>query len=413
MKSIQRTQIGLSLVEMMVALVIGLLVLLGLVQTMGASRAAYQLSAGVARTQENARFAMEAIQRDLRMAGHLGCVNDQARLQPTAEGVNLQFLTAAERTAGNYPAVAPALRFDLGLQGFEAPNTAPGTTVVALPSGKAVKATSNGWSPALPTAIFNLGPIAGSDVVVMRYFSPVGVGLAAGSPTFGAGGSTASFAPVSTNNSVTGGLPAGQAQLFGISDCATASVFMGQVPNPATGVISFNQATAPNKSGFLAEEQTFRPEQATLYRAESVVYYVGVGSGADAPPSLYRATLNGSGNYVTEEIVEGVESLQLLYGMDHQANPAQRPTGAITRTEVASAIGGAATNPTTAQADEWRRVGAVQVGLLMRSVDRAASEQATNQPSVLGRRFQPPANDGLYRSVYESTVALRNRLFGS
>ncbi len=69
---------GLSLIELMIALTIGLIIMLGVVQVFAASRTAYQLSEGLARVQENSRFAMDSLQRELRMAGHFGCVNDQA-----------------------------------------------------------------------------------------------------------------------------------------------------------------------------------------------------------------------------------------------------------------------------------------------------------------------------------------------
>ena len=74
----RRTSQGLSLIELMIALLIGTILLLGVVQVFGASRTAYQLSEGMSRTQENARFALDYLQRDIRMAGHFGCVNDQA-----------------------------------------------------------------------------------------------------------------------------------------------------------------------------------------------------------------------------------------------------------------------------------------------------------------------------------------------
>lgn len=69
---------GLSLIEMMIALVIGLVLLLGVIQVFSASRTAFQLSEGASRAQENARFALDFLARDIRMAGHFGCVNDQA-----------------------------------------------------------------------------------------------------------------------------------------------------------------------------------------------------------------------------------------------------------------------------------------------------------------------------------------------
>src|SRR5690242_4302480 len=50
-----RRQAGLSLIELMIAMVIGLVLILGLIQVFAASRQAYQLSQGIARNQENGR----------------------------------------------------------------------------------------------------------------------------------------------------------------------------------------------------------------------------------------------------------------------------------------------------------------------------------------------------------------------
>ena len=82
----RRRVAGLSLIELMIALLIGTILVLGLVQVFSASRAAYQLSQGIARNQENARFALDFLSRDLRMAGHAGCVNDQSLLATDAGG---------------------------------------------------------------------------------------------------------------------------------------------------------------------------------------------------------------------------------------------------------------------------------------------------------------------------------------
>lgn len=74
------TMAGLSLVELMIALVISLVLMLGVVQVFMASQAASRLSEGASRVQENARFALDFLERDIRMAGHMGCVNDQAQI---------------------------------------------------------------------------------------------------------------------------------------------------------------------------------------------------------------------------------------------------------------------------------------------------------------------------------------------
>ncbi|MGB0468085.1 MAG: PilW family protein, partial [Pontibacterium sp.] len=66
-------QRGLSMIELMVALVIGLLLTAGVLQMFVSSKATYTLQSELAKMQENARFAVEFMARDLRMAGYMGC----------------------------------------------------------------------------------------------------------------------------------------------------------------------------------------------------------------------------------------------------------------------------------------------------------------------------------------------------
>lgn len=418
---------GLSLIELMIAMVIGLILLLGLVQVMTASSAAYKLSAGVARTQENARFAMDFLQRDLRMAGHMGCVSDQAHMAPmmpassdaTRDGLNLWFLTQAQRTARNFAALSgdnAPLRFDLGIQGFEAAGTSPGEQVV-LTTGAPVVGDANDWEPGLPAPIAALRPVEGSDILVIRYLSTTGVPVSIAA----ANASSYTMTPEAYGVEVSVNNPTG---LFGVADCKQASVFAATAVDAGSGAVTASVGGL-NSSGLLGDEWSLEGgvNQPMLYPAEVVVYYVGVGAGTGAdgnsPPSLFRARLvapaAGGLAFRQEELVEGVESLQLLYGMD-EALPANLPRGNITRTRSAEAVANV-TNPNNAQGDLWRRVGTVQVGLLMRSADRAVADQAETAPMVLGlemrRGADDDAQDSYYRSVYESTIALRNRLFGN
>ena len=415
-------QQGLSLIELMIAMVIGLILLLGLIQVMSASRAAYQLSTGVARTQENARFAVDFMQRDLRMAGHMGCVNDQAHMAPerpgatdaSRQGLNLWFLDPDQRTARNYQAAAFPLRFDMGVQGFEAKATGP-TDTRALATGTPVAGASDQWSPALPGAISRLNPVAGSDIVVVRYLSRDGVPATLAST----GAATYAITPEAYGSQVS---TVDSTGLFGLSDCQQASVFASNAVD-AAGVVSVGMAGL-NASGLIGDEWSFEgstQNKPMLYRAEAVVYYIGIGTGLNADgtgrAALFRArAMNNAGvvTFVPEELVEGVESMQFLYGMDEHL-PNDLPRGNVQRTRLASAVNATPNNnPTNAQADEWRRVGAMQIGLLMRSSDRSSAGQANTVPKVLGLSLTRPAtNDGHYRSVYETTVVLRNRLFGN
>ncbi|HHW4671723.1 MAG TPA: PilW family protein, partial [Xylella fastidiosa subsp. multiplex] len=71
---------GLSLMELLIALLIGSILIVGVIQVFLASWTAYRLSQGIARNQESGRFALDFLTRDIRMAGHTGCINDQALL---------------------------------------------------------------------------------------------------------------------------------------------------------------------------------------------------------------------------------------------------------------------------------------------------------------------------------------------
>lgn len=420
-RSIRTRMGGLSLIEIMVALAIGSLLILALVQVFAGSRTAYQLSAGLARTQENARFAIDILQRDLRMAGHMGCVNDQSRFLPanvtTSRPALLStFLSAAEQfdavPTSNYAAALEPLRFDRSIEGFNALGTSSGNTLVLTAAPVAATAREN-WQPALPVRLYAdiMGgtaghAVAGSDVVVLRYFMPSGAQVkefVTGAPTTL---KVADPVPLQEGDATPG--------LFGIADCMQAGVFNATLN--ADGDMSV-AVGGLNRSTFDSVPQ-FTRGQAMVYRAESVAYYVGINSvGNSALYRLrYRVGTGGGLESVKEELVEGVESLQLQFGQDSNTTAAGRPTGNIGASVTANAVQPVGAYDSADYDLAWRRVGVVQVGLLARSPEPAAAGQRVGDGvmrlSALGVVFTPPA-DTHYRAVYEDTVALRNRLFGN
>jgi type IV pilus assembly protein PilW len=70
--NVQRNQLGLTLVELMVALAIGSFLVIGSVQIYSQSREAFIINESIARVQETAQFAMDTIEADLRMASNWG-----------------------------------------------------------------------------------------------------------------------------------------------------------------------------------------------------------------------------------------------------------------------------------------------------------------------------------------------------
>jgi len=383
-----RRNLGLSLVELMVAMVIGMLLVLGLLQVFSASRAAYQLSEGLARAQENARFAIDLLQRDIRMAGHFGCVNDQAHFVKGEGDPKLNFGATA-------PAAGSPFHFTVSVQGYEAPSTAPGSSLTL----------GQTWAkPVLPDSITALNPLGGSDVLVLRFFT--GQGIPVTEITTAGAGDTVRFAVDSAALTSDG---IAEPKIFGVADCSHADVFLG--------TLSGSTVTSTTPTG-LAARYTSQPLGETmLYRADSIVYYIAAGTGGE--PSLWRARADATGAYtLKEELVQGIENLQLMYGQDEVVNlsSATPPKGNIVNQNTAAGVLSGITDQ-AAIANAWRRVGTVQVGILARSPNPAMAAQAETAASrqrVLGVEIVPAAtNDARYRAGYEVTVALRNRLFGN
>ncbi|MFI8717837.1 PilW family protein [Stenotrophomonas sp. NPDC077464] len=378
-------QAGLSLIELMISLVIGLILMLGITQVFIASHSASRLSEGVARAQENGRFALDFLERDIRMAGHMGCVNDQAHFIKET-GLPRNNMLAAANSGNGSP-----LDFSVAIQGYEAPGTAPSNTLDV----------GAGNVPAnMPDTIRNLvpAPMPGSDVLVLRFLAPEGV------PVTAINSQKLTVAADRWERLTEGGLAV--PTMFGIANCDNVDVFAGS--------LSANVITAGTVD---LTRYAPQPEPTQVYRAESMVYYIGAGTNG---PGLRRARANSAGVYaINEELVEGIENLQLMYGLDTSAviTGESPPSGYIGVQNVASGVTVAA-NATGA--GQWRRVGMVQVGLVARSPGRTGTN-ANSRPTdaaarlgVLGMTYnQDAVTDGRYRTAYEVSVALRNRLFGN
>lgn len=102
----KRDQHGFSLVELMIALALGILVVGAAFAIFHSNQRSYQANQGLNRIQENARIAFELISRDLRAAGGSACSNIA---RPDAEHVN----SAEETIFFNSPvsSASPATEF--------------------------------------------------------------------------------------------------------------------------------------------------------------------------------------------------------------------------------------------------------------------------------------------------------------
>jgi type IV pilus assembly protein PilW len=402
----RHAQAGVTLIELLIAAALSAFLLLGLIQVFSASRVAYQATTGLARVQEGSRFATDFLQRDIRMAGHMGCSNDRARnaRQPNAI-LDSFFLSNADRDAGNFGAAPFPLRFDMPIQGFEAAGTARGGAVnVSAPVG--------GWAPVLdPSLVGSMGlspvPRPGSDVLVLRIFSGDGAPLLANIRP-----ALAQPAGITIPAASSALIEAGR--YYGLASCERAAVLQARGA-AAGGVFPFNAGGSNLSTGFNTSQggggppvSNFTANTTQVFRADSFVYYVGLRA-ADGLPSLYRARFANGVWGASEELVEGVDTMQVLYGRDPDGN------GAVNDYVTADAViaGAAGYN---AIADRWRAVISVEMGLVLRSPDRAGTPDraaASGPLQVLGVTVNVNANEAVLRRPYETTIALRNRLFGN
>ncbi len=71
----QKEQSGVGLVELLIAMVLALVLTMGIIEVFLGSKQAYRTQDALSRVQENGRFAMEELSRNIRMAGFQGCGN--------------------------------------------------------------------------------------------------------------------------------------------------------------------------------------------------------------------------------------------------------------------------------------------------------------------------------------------------
>ena len=109
-------------------------------------------------------------------------------------------------------------------------------------------------------------------------------------------------------------------------------------------------------------------------------------------PILYAAGSNKNQN--KQPIVNGIQNMQLMYGIDTNAD------GAVDKYANASSVA----------AGEWQQVISIKVGLLVRSLEPVWEQATTQNFTVLDKAVS--FNDRYKRSVYTTVIQLRNVVDG-
>jgi type IV pilus assembly protein PilW len=84
-------QQGLSLIELMIAILLGMLLLLGVLQMFNSTSSSDRANTALARVQESGRVALEIIKQDLRRTGYIGCANPLSPAIPSGHTPTTMF----------------------------------------------------------------------------------------------------------------------------------------------------------------------------------------------------------------------------------------------------------------------------------------------------------------------------------
>jgi type IV pilus assembly protein PilW len=319
-------QMGISLVEILVALVISLFLLGGIVQVYVGNKTTFAFTSALAEIQENGRFALDSMSQDLRLANQWGCIlfnpDDTDNINDTLDGSLdddfYDFLgeEAIEGTDGGANPDTLIIRGGKpGQTNVEAPFIAPTTNTL----------NTN------PT-----GSIATNDIILVAR--------------------------------------CGENDLLIEAEADILEVNSVDVSDPVQTKITLEE----NKS------QQFEND-AMVIELQTVTYTIG--TGANGRPALFRQEFKAA----PQELIEGVQSMQVLYGVDDDND--QFPNQYFTADNVPG--------------PDFRDVVSVRIMLLLSSFD----DFVTEDPQIYTYNgVTSTAADRRLRQVFTTTIALRNRI---
>lgn len=353
---------GFTLIEMMIAMVLGLLVISGAITVFSGSSKNIELNRALTDIQDSARFAMDSMMRDVRMAGFQGCVDiNTAKAKiiaddaPTDNYYTSALTASSINASGVWTPTAPI--------GFTPPTTA----------GK---------------------PIPGTHVLSVQFGNSV----------------TYTFAPLATNRTSVvldandSGLVAGDLAL--ISNCQVADIFAVTAASTTTlqhGVGKNNDARFSAPYGRSGNDNGAR-----VMRFEANIYYIGDTTrenvSGDKVFSLYKQTLPYNTDNPPIEMIEGVANMKVKLGFRDPDNGDENGLIFIAPENSASTSG---------------RVEVVQIGLLMQSYDPILDENDTSTYYIAGTALAVSdapvdpstsyARDKRLKLAFNSSVKIRNR----
>jgi type IV pilus assembly protein PilW len=259
---------GMSLVELMVGLAMGLFVVAVMSAVYLGSRSTFVAQESGSRLQENGRFVMDTMASDLRMSGFRGCLGAEP-VDNTLNTPSALLYNFAEPIWGSH-------------------------------------FTGAAWSPALSTPATTLGALPAGDLLVVRRPSGLGWSLIA----------EMSSTSAALTITPTAGFSLGDVLV--VADCAGAAVL--QATNAAPGAAgSIEHTTGGGVVPGVARNTLSRvyANDARIWRMQTLIYYLAASARRSGEVALWvYANPAYDGAAQTSELVTGVERMALTYGVD-------------------------------------------------------------------------------------------------
>jgi type IV pilus assembly protein PilW len=260
---------GMGLVELLVWAAVSLLVTTVIGTIYVNSKQVTKVNDTISRLQENGRFAIHLLDRDLRMAGFRGC--NSLAVTP---------LNLLNSTAYVY-------QFGTGLQGFYG--------------------NAGSWSPNLDASISALTPppMADTDVVTIRYIDGPGVPL------------IAAMTSQTSDITVAPGSTLATGDILLIADCGAAAIFNATTYDGGAGTISHASGGAAVPGNSTDDLGHVFGTSASVYRLVTRTYYLAPSVKKSGTNTLWAYSVPAyDGQPQPEEMVEGVDKFALVYGED-------------------------------------------------------------------------------------------------
>ena len=382
-------QRGLTLIELMVGIVLGLLLAIIMGGMYLSSKASFRTSGQVARIQENTRFLSYFLQRDLREANFAECGSREIN---NRLNISNQYFVDSDR---------------VGVVGWEYDGsdvnetvtltnkilTGSSTAAEVADARQANTAVASKWinraGDPLPAIIQGFSPIAGSDIIMIAIEEKTDIRLDPSNLP-----STNPLLVASGGNAIKLG------HVLKVGDCRTMDKFQNTTSDGSVSI-----GTSGSLSGYIPGNDASSTgdwkqrwdEKAGVYIERVKVLYIGTGSGGvpalfiyDSACGLTAPPGTGCSDISNDEVVEGVENIQVLYGEDTDDDQiANSYLSADKVNDVANIV-------------------SMRVGVLMRS-NTATEDVDIDTYQMVDGVTVDPVDTGLLRYVNNMTVHLRNR----